>query len=199
MNENINENGGDGVTQKAYSQEDVQLTNGGQSIFFLFGTNYTESALALPERLPPYNPAAFMSARDMILLSTPNYEKELWAPALLKAITRASAWGWSIESTVPLRRRRAHHVLLNNTFAPPFRGWVSFVSAQVWSFLLLGRSVFEIVREGNSPYGQLKALNHLNPLRVVFTHDTEYPVRYLGKNGKVYKLAQWQVGVCVAA
>lgn len=152
---------------------------------------YGRNLAALPESLPPYNRTAFWQSRDIALLSTPKYEA-MWAVTVGVAVTKAAAWGWEIESSVPLRQKRAHQILLNST-AGVFTGWVHFLSAHLRSFMLTGKAVVEIERETKAYGSRIRALHHLDPLRCRFTDDPMIPIEYMDRKGRVHELKYWQV------
>jgi len=147
---------------------------------------------ALPDELPAAERWGYYSRRDMTLLDTV-YHESMWADAIGIAVSKAAAWGWEIESTIPLRQKRAQSLLLRGTTAGVFRGWVNFVSAHLRSFLLSGLAVVEVERASAAYTSQIVALNHLNPLRCIPTDDPQRPVQYVDVKGNVHTLYDWQV------
>lgn len=148
------------------------------------------NAPTLPANLPAYTPHQFMTQRDMVQMATP-YHDGMWANALYIAATRAAAWGWELESTVPLRQKRLHETLQLSS-AGVFRGWVPFITAHVRSFHTTGRAIIEIERESSGYGSRISALHHLNPLRCLFTDDPSRPVEYMDRQGRIHILHDWQ-------
>lgn len=162
--------------------------------FVVPGYTYGNSAYAgkvLPEVLPAYNRYTFFTSRDTTLLSTPFYEA-LWAGAIATAITKALAWGYQVESSKPLRQKRAHQIFQTAT-AGIFVGFIQFLSAHLRSFLMTGRAVVEIERATKAYGSRVIGIHHLNPLRCIFTDDIRTPVIYLDRMGKIHELRSHQV------
>ena len=155
------------------------------------GGSYESAFSTLPKQLPHYARYTFFQTKDIVLLATPHYEA-LWASAMAIATTKAAAWGWEVESTIPLRRKKAHDILMNST-AGVFTGFVPFISAHLRSFLLTGKAVVEIERESKAVGSSVVALHHLNPLRCLFTDDPKTPVLYYDRLGQIHELKWWQV------
>lgn len=148
----------------------------------------------LPDQLPGAERWGYYSKRDMVLLDTVHHEP-MWADAIGIAVTKASAWGWEIESSIPLRQRRAQTLLLRGTTAGVFRGWVNFIAAHLRSFLLPGLACVEIERASSAHTSQIVALNHLNPLRCIPTDDPQRPLQYVDLKGNVHTLREHEVMV----
>lgn len=152
---------------------------------------YTGARTALPQNLPAHNRYAFYSDMDWTLMRTPRHEG-MWADAVYTAISKAAAWGWETSGAVPLRRKRLQELLLYST-AGVFVGYVPFITAHLRGYLLTGKGVFEIERETSAYSSRIKALHHLNPMRVRFTDNPEEPVEYMDRNGRVHRLRYHEV------
>ena len=152
-----------------------------------YGSGSGQNAFrVLPERLPGYNRYSFFQPRDAVLLSTPHYEVG-WGNAVYAASAYMVTQGFTLDSTKPTYRNRVHNVL-NHATAGVFVGWSPFVSAQVKSFLTVGKGVVEIEREYAGYASRIKAIHHLNPLRCLFTDDPRIPIIYHDRLGKWHKM-----------
>lgn len=148
---------------------------------------------ALPPALPAYDRFAFGDRRKQVLLTTPSHEA-MWANTVAIATTKAAVWGWEVDSSVPLRRKRAHNLYQVAT-AGTFVGWIPFIYAQIRSYLLIGYGVVEIERETTSYYSRVTGLHHLNPLRCRLTDNPRKPVEYMDRQGQIHSLNYYDVMV----
>ena len=161
-------------------------------IFPAYGYNaFLRKSTVLPVQVPEYNRYNFYTQRNWTLLGTP-YHEGLWADAIATAVTKAAAWGWEVEGTVALQRKRLQELLQYAT-AGVFMGWVPFVSAHLRSYLLCGYAVVEIARERNNYASKITGLNHLNPLRCRFTDNPIFPVEYMDRQAQIHQLHYSQV------
>jgi hypothetical protein len=145
----------------------------------------------LPENLPAYNRYSFFQRRDAVLLSTPHYEVG-FGNAVYAASSYMVTQGYELDSTKPTYRNKVKGVL-DKASVGVFVGWPTFVSAQVKSFLTVGKSLVEIEREYAGYASRIKAIHHLNPLRCLFTDDPMTPVIYYDRRGSWHKLNAWDV------
>ena len=180
------------VDQSRSVKRDDYSSGNAVFVFPAYGyNNFLRKSVVLPQDLPAYNRWSFYTYRDWVLLSTVHHEA-MWAEAVATAVTKAAAWGWEIDGSVPLRRKRLQEILMY-AGAGPLVGWVPFVSAHLRSYLLAGFSVVEIVRESNRYSSRITGINHLNPLRCRFTDNPRRPIEYLDRRGQVHTLDYWQV------
>lgn len=180
------------VDQSRSVKRDDYSSGNAVFVFPAYGyNNFLGKSVVLPQDLPAYNRWSFYTYRDWVLLSTVHHEA-MWAEAVATAVTKAAAWGWEIDGSVPLRRKRLQEILMY-AGAGPLVGWVPFVSAHLRSYLLAGFSVVEIVRESNRYSSRITGINHLNPLRCRFTDNPRRPIEYLDRRGQVHTLDYWQV------
>jgi hypothetical protein len=131
--------------------------------------------------------------RDKALLATLRAES-FWRAAVGIAVSKYASKGWEIESSVPLRRKRAHDLILN-AGAGTQVGEGRFAQLFVQAYLCTKAAVIEIARETKAWSSRVVGLHHLDPLRCLLTNDPEIPVVYWDLQGKWHELRWWQVGV----
>ena len=180
------------VDQSRSVKRDDYSSGNAVFVFPAYGyNNFLQKSVVLPQDLPAYNRWSFYTVRDWVLLSTVHHEA-MWAEAVATAVTKAAAWGWEVDGSIPLRRKRLQEILMY-AGAGPMVGWVPFVSAHLRSYLLAGFAIVEIVRESNRYSSRITGINHLNPLRCRFTDNPRRPIEYLDRRGQVHTLDYWQV------
>ncbi|MCA9979249.1 MAG: hypothetical protein KDD89_00380 [Anaerolineales bacterium] len=146
----------------------------------------------LPNVLPAYQWYGFYKPRDIILLSTIQFEPEGWGAAVGKACAKVAAQSWDVTSDVPLRAKRMKDMLSSAGHGLGLFGWQGFVATLTESYLLTGMAFIEIERDR---LGRVVNIHALNPLRCRLTNSAEHPVSYLKTSGEEVRLHRETVEV----
>ena len=152
------------------------------------------NASVLPRHLPAFNRYTYLNQRDMVCLAATRHAS-MWANTVNIAVSRAAARGWDIQSSVALRRKRWHAMLMNSSAGAAFYGPTHFFTAHLKSYIKTGRAIFEIEREGNNWMSRVKGIHHLNPMRCIVTDNPEIPVVYIDKKGNAHEMKYYEVVV----
>ncbi|MCB0079135.1 MAG: hypothetical protein KDD73_17165, partial [Anaerolineales bacterium] len=161
------------------------LATGGGAALFLIPA-YDQMG---PYRPAPYDLPPDLAGRDQWLRQSPKLET-MWANAVGIATTKMAAWQWDVESSVPIRAKRARELLLHADGG----GWVRFVSKIGRDYLTTSNGMFiEIERFGKGYGSRIKALHHLDSARCRRTGDPEIPVVYTSLDGREHEMRYWQV------
>lgn len=176
---------GEDIRKRSVTRDDLPRDPmaGGAILHFLMPAALGQTAT--PD-LPPF----WTFSRDwQLYLSI--YREAQWANAIYKATTKMASLGWSVDSDVSLRVRRAREMLM--AFDAD-RGWVPGLKKHLQAYLLTGNGGFlEVVRQTGAPGGRVLGLVHLDPFRCTRTGDVEYPVIYRDRIGGLHVMKAHQV------
>lgn len=155
---------------------DIQYENG---TYTLYGWNGPLIPLGL--RAPSELHLLPSRALDIVLSQTPHHEA-MWAGAIGIAATQFAARAWEVEGDAPRLKERTQQLLLN---ADGGAGWTTFTLKLVQDYLCTNNGCFiEIERYGRGPGARIKALHHLDSLRVRRTGLRDTPVAYEADDGE---------------
>lgn len=135
--------------------------------------------------LPPYG----TPRRDTILSLTP-FLCGPWASAVVKAITKTTALGYTLSDVDDSQRRLKAAQELLTTFGGSDSGWVRSMSLVLRDYLLRNNGAFvEVVWSGTRPV----ALFPLNAAQCTRTNDPKRPVVYTDLKGRQHLLDEHEV------
>ena len=161
------------------------LNDGGASIWT--ATPWATLGVVL-DAIPPWGRDP--NRRDQLLQAF-LLEESVAGSAVATVAARNAAYDWEIRSDSPRLQAAAAEIL---RLADLGQGWEHFAMAVGLDYLSQDKGAFvELIRTRNDPGAPLVGIRHLAARQCWSTGDPEYPVVYRDREGKVHRLAWYQV------